>query len=848
MTEKRVKASMYELEKQRETHLMILLVYTILTAGLIGESLLLGWETAAVILLMLGVAVSWGIHITEKLTETIRLWFYVILSMLSCFFYGIHETSVYDLAPLMTVVIIMYSAAEMYSVIRLCTVTYFFTMAYDFVFVLGDSIEFTPLLITRTMLHLVLVYMAGQLAKKAIQKRSRERKNTDTIIAGLEETNRRTEDFMANVSHELRTPINVVTGITTVMLKNEEDAEKKKDILSVQMAGHRLFNQIEDIMDYTEIDNGRIKVSEETYVVSSLVNDIITGNRLLEGENSLELIFDVDAGIPSALLGDGRKIKKILKHLIDNAIKFTNKGGVYVRIYALHKEYGINLCIRVSDTGIGIDEEDLGKITERFYKSNRGRNQRAGGLGLGLPIVYGMVTAMGGFMQIESTAGSGTTVSVSLPQKVADDAPSMKVEKRENLCLACFLRQEKYEVPEVRNYYNETITHMVQSLEISMHRVFSIEELKRLTAMYQLTHLFIGKEEYEESKGFFEGLDKSIEVIVVADDTFVLPEESRLRLLRKPLYSLPVANILNAGAVKKDVFEEKYMICPGLRVLVVDDEPMNLMVAEGIFKDYQMKVKTAQSGKEAIELCKTEDFDLIFLDHMMPEMDGVETLKRLRKLYTDSGRTLTVIAFTANAVSGAKEMFLQEGFDEFVSKPIEYVELERVLRKVLPKSSIKFVDKNYRMNINAQNREAQEDKSVEAQSMEGYSIEDKMLCLEKKGINTQSGIQYCAGSMEFYEEMLITFARDTAEKAVEINDFYRQEDFENYRIRVHALKSTAKMIGADSLSEMAKKAEAAAKDLDADYIKAHHGALLTEYHEIEQCILDIFEAGKGDEE
>ncbi len=405
----------------------------------------------------------------------------------------------------------------------------------------------------------------------------------------------------------------------------------------------------------------------------------------MEKANGLEVILDIDANIPSVLLGDGRKIKKILRHLIDNAIKFTKKGAVYVRVYAMRKSYGINLCMKVCDTGIGIDEENLEKITEKFFQSDGSRSRRTGGLGLGLSIVYGMVAAMEGFIQIESTVGSKTTVSVSIPQKIAEDSPCMSVTNRARLCLACYLRPEKYEIPEVRDYYNEMISHMICGLDLSVHRVFNLDEMKALTERYQLSHLFIGREEYEESIDYFESLDENIEVVVTADDSFVLPQGSRLHILRKPFYSLSVINILNSEKAESSAtYSKERMICPDIRVLVVDDEPMNLMVAEGLFKDYQMQVTTAGGGTEAIELCKKEDFDLIFLDHMMPDMDGVETLKQLRKIFADSGSVHTIIAFTANAVSGAREMFLREGFDEFVSKPIEHLEMERVLKKVLP--------------------------------------------------------------------------------------------------------------------------------------------------------------------
>lgn len=836
---------MYEQEKQRATHLMILLVCTILILLLTGESLLLRWETGAIVLLLLGLGASWVLHITETVPESTRLWMYVTLSMLAFFFYGIHEISMYDLAPLMLMLIILYSITERYSIIRLCVVTYFLTMGYDFLFVPGAFAELSSLAVSRTLFHFVLVYMAGYMTKIVMKRNSKERTNTDNIIAKLEETNRRTEDFLTNVSHELRTPINAVTGITAVMLKKEEDADKRKDIYSIQTAGHRLFSQIGDILDYTEIDTGRMKVSEDVYMISSLINDIIIGNRLSERENAPELIFDIDAGIPAVLLGDEKKIKKILEHLIDNAFKFTKKGGIYVRVYALHKPYGVNLCIRVSDTGVGIAEEELEKIRERFYQSNAGRNRRAGGLGLGLPIVYGMVSAMEGFIQIESTEGRGTTVSVSIPQKVSDEAPGMVVKNREALCLACYLKPEKYTVPEVRDYYNEMISHIVQGMAITLHRVSNMDELERLTSMYQLTHLFIGREEYEEDQSYFETLNQNIKIIVVANSDFVLPQGSRVKVLKKPFYSLPIVNILNAGAEEEVLLKEKRMICPGIKTLIVDDEPMNLMVAEGIFKDYQMRVTTAESGSQAIEICEQEDFDLIFLDHMMPEMDGVETLKRLRKIHADTGRELTVIAFTANAVSGAREMFLREGFDEFVSKPIETLELERILRKVLPKSAISFVDENYKKGSKLADTKKQEEGTSAGQMLDEHAEEDKISRIERAGIHTQSGIQYCNGDKEFYVELLTKFAKDAKRKKTEINNFFKQEDWGNYAILVHALKSNAKMVGADSLSENAKNLEMAAKNQDAGYVREHHEALLAEYRQVVQCILDVFHLGEN---
>lgn len=315
--------------------------------------------------------------------------------------------------------------------------------------------------------------------------------------------------------------------------------------------------------------------------------------------------------------------------------------------------------------------------------------------------------------------------------------------------------------------------------------------------------------------------------------------------MKKPFFTLPVINILNAEKTEQpQMWENIRMICPGVRVLVVDDEPMNLMVAQGILNDYRMDVKTAESGMEAIEICEKEDFDLLFLDHMMPKMDGVETLHRIRKLMDDTKRDITAIAFTANAVSGAREMFYREGFDEFLSKPIETLEMERVLRKVLPQTKIAYVSALKlkrpsaivgRDGDNASaTAETGADQPAEVHSEEkAYEMPSDWLGqLKEAGINTAAGLQYSRADVDFYRQIVEKFMGDHKKNEEKLSEFYANSDWGDYRISVHALKSTSKMIGADAFSEMAKAAEDAAKNLDTVYLDANHEPLLRAYSEL----------------
>ena len=279
------------------------------------------------------------------------------------------------------------------------------------------------------------------------------------------------------------------------------------------------------------------------------------------------------------------------------------------------------------------------------------------------------------------------------------------------------------------------------------------------------------------------------------------------------------------------------MRCNGVRALVVDDESMNLVVAKSIFSRYGMELTTATSGQESIDICREKVFDIIFMDHMMSGMDGVEAMKRIRTDVSGLNVSIPIVALTANAMSSAKQMFLAEGFDGFVSKPVETEELERVLKAVLPKKSISYDDGAEAEEDNAPYEE--EPATVKTAEPET----DPMDKLYAAGINTAAGLKYCVDDEEFYKSLLIQFASESAEKIESMKAYYGKKDWHNYEILVHALKSTSKMIGAVDLSEEAKALEMAAKATDEEFITANHEQALMDYGricgEIKALFMDI---------
>ena len=798
------------------SHLTLLMTYTIFSAILIAESFLLSWESWAVFLIIVAVLFCWTLHIQNRIPENIRLWVYSILMMCTFFFYGVHETSTFDLATVMSAVIILYTMTGLKTMITMCQVTFYITFTYDILFMIKNDYEFDSLMVSRAMLHVAMIFATGALARIIIDKWIKVLNKSGEEIEQLTKATDRLNDFLANVSHEIRTPINAIIGLSGICADKTADEEMKKELMAINTAGHRAAEQISDILDFTEIDRNKLARNEEDYMLSSVLNDLVTKIRPEKPEN-LELVIDVDPAIPAVMRTDISKMNKILFHLISNGLKYTREGGVYVRITTMKKEYGVNLCIEVTDTGIGMTPEEIENLSERFYQADSGRARRNSGLGLGLAIVNGFVSSLGGFMRITSKYGIGTTVNVSLPQVVVDEAGCMSVADRERLSLGAFLHFEKFEKPEVRDYYNSMVRNIVKGLGVQMHRVDNVINLKKLHATVRLTHLFVGQEEYETDTKLMEQLAKEMKVVVVANSDFVLPAGSAARIMEKPFYCFPVAAVLNEGTDMERV-DHSTLHCTNVHVLVVDDEPMNLIVAKRIFGKYGITVSTAASGPESIEKCREEEYDAVFMDHMMPGMDGVTAMKKIR-LDAQRARTeLPIVALTANAVSTAREMFMKEGFDGFVSKPIEFIELERVLKKVLPKNKISY--------------EKEEDIVEEQESPEEPEpmiVADTYEILESHGVDTETGLGYCMNDDDFYRTLLRQFEEEEKQKRPEIEEYFGKEDLENYAIQVHALKSTSKMIGLTGLSEKAKGLETAAKSGDRDFVKANHSETMEAY-------------------
>ena len=429
-------------------HFIILGCYTVFAILLIAESLLLKWEMWALILIASSVVLCWVIHIRRPIPGYARVWIYAFLMMMSTFFYGTHVSSTFDLGLLMTVLILIFISTGIPGLITLCQCTYYLAMLYDLITMYLEGEKFDSLIITRILLHFIIMTVICFLARKIISQWVSIMDKSEEEKQAMQETTERLNDFLANISHEIRTPVNAVIGLSRICADKVEDEDVKKDLLSVMEAGQKIGDQIGDILDYSEIDMNSLAVNEEDYMITSLLHDVIAEITPLKRPD-LELVIDVDPHIPSTMRSDVTKLKKIFRHLIDNALKYTEEGGVYVHITPEERDYGINLLLEVTDTGIGMSRAELEMVFERFYQADSGKTRSANGLGLGLSIANGFIRSLNGFLTIESEPKNGTTVRVSIPQMVVGTDYCMSIRSPERLCLGAFLRFEKFENPHV---------------------------------------------------------------------------------------------------------------------------------------------------------------------------------------------------------------------------------------------------------------------------------------------------------------------------------------------------------------------------------------------------------------
>lgn len=636
------------------------------------------------------------------------------------------------------------------------------------------------------------------------------------LIEDARRAERSKSDFLANMSHEIRTPMNAIVGMCELILREEGITEAiSEHCFNIQNAGRNLLQIINDILDFSKIDSGKMELIEEEFNIASTLNDVVNMAMARKGEKAIEIIVEADPDIPSGLMGDEVRIRQVIINFMTNAIKFTEKGAVVLKVSQTKQDYGINLNVSVIDTGIGISPENLEKLFTSFQQVDTRKNRSVEGTGLGLAISKRMVSLMGGFINVSSVYGQGSEFKFVIPMKVVNPKPFASANNAESIHAVAYINLDKF-LPQVAYHYSALIRHIGRQLHIDFTFCDSFESLSEHIASTKVTHCFIGKEEYLENKEYFSSLPENINVVIIQDRLNAVVPPPNMKCIYKPFYVLSAASVLNNESVFASITDRRGVnikfTAPKARILIVDDNLINLKVAVGLMKPYNMQVMTADSAKSAIAMLRSKDYDIVFMDHMMPEIDGVEATGMIRATEGEYYKKLPIIALTANAINGVRDMFINAGFSDFMAKPIELSTLDRILKTWLPKELIKTGPSK---QITAANP--------------GRRVEDKKPVDKDALFNPEKGLVYTGGDEEVYLEILDIYVKKGPAKIEEIDGFFNNKDWKNYVIEVHALKNTSLSIGSVPLSELAKKLELAGKSGDYSVIEKEHSDLIELY-------------------
>ena len=511
--------------------------------------------------------------------------------------------------------------------------------------------------------------------------------------------------FLANMSHEIRTPINGILGMNEMLLKECKGGALLEYAQNIRNAGHTLLSLVNDILDITKIESGKMELVAGSYDLFSVLNDCYSIVSPRASSKNLELDINVKSEIPSQLEGDEVRLRQIVNNLLSNAVKYTPKGSVDLSVdfNELPEKEGvrcIELVIVVADTGIGIRSIDQGKLFQSFERIDLERNRNIEGTGLGLNLTKKLIEMMGGTILVKSVYGTGSVFEVRIPQRVKGDG-----------VIGDFMERHKK---------------------------------------------FIS---------------------------------------------------FNTGVEK---FKAK-----NARLLVVDDVEMNLKVVCGLLKETEVKIDTATNGEDALRLVEENDYDLVLLDHMMPVMDGIETLQCMNDIKSFDIKKTPVVMLTANAVAGAKNTYIRAGFTDYITKPIREEVLLSIVKKYLPQELV----------VSIEGYETEKDSSKANGAVAGGA--QQSFAELSDILDVATGLGYCMNDESFYREMLDEYVKN--DRREELERLFGEGDFENYRIVIHSLKSTSLTIGAVHLSEKAKAIESACKEGNVGFVREQHGTCMSDY-------------------
>ncbi|MCR5813063.1 MAG: amino acid permease [Desulfovibrio sp.] len=652
---------------------------------------------------------------------------------------------------------------------------------------------------TSSLIQFIIISIALTVIFKLFKTVILRQKEADKQAHMAHERNKAKSMFSSNMSHDIRTPMHAIIGMTDILLRENLPKHSREYVLDIKSSGKRLLSIINDILDFSKIESGKLELTNEDYAFTEVIKELsfIFLNHI--GGKPVELIYDIAPDIPAKMHGDVKRISQIMTNLVGNAAKYTDYGFVQIQISCQERsEKQVVLLIAVSDSGRGIHKEDFKKIFESFFQVDTKKNRGIEGTGLGLAIAKQLIELMGGKIGVESEYGKGSRFSFTLPQLIVAQTPSVVIDPGFQALHGAFFFDNPYVL--------ESFRKLAAALKLS---VTQINDTKQL---FQNDYDYFLSEDHDLAEQVAQKNSNCRVALLLNPVIDNFPHGSFTRI-DKPLYAENLCAFLHGETDEQEDLDSQYFFTASdCGVLVVDDLPINIKITSELLKPFGVHIDNALNGKEALEKIFAKHYDLVFMDHMMPVMDGIEAITALRSRPEEHYQKLPVVALTANATLEAKKHFFQSGFSDFLSKPVHFQEIAACLKKWLPAEALHTSAKPLLSAFS---------------KSEHDSLPDFLI----PGIDQQTGI-INSGGLSLFTELLGEVHNLIDEKCADIERFLADNDIHACTIQVHALKTTCRMIGAMALSDNFYTLEKLGSANNLEKLKAYAPSVLADFRSL----------------